>query len=202
LRRPPRDSTPQFTHETVAEHAIVHEDHDDGAPEAESSEQPRREGAPQTGEGGDTSEGRRRRRRGRRGGRRNKHRNGEAPLQGGESRPESDMQSAATDLGQPPRYDSPPPVEARSAYEQPAPPPPEPRPVSPPPVEAQPSESDRAERPRRRSTIREPAPIAAAGVVPAPVLPPPTPVISSTASDAAGTPKRGWWGKRLLGDKD
>jgi hypothetical protein len=26
-------------------------------------------------------------------------------------------------------------------------------------------------------------------------------VISSTASDDAGQPKRGWWGKRLLGDK-
>jgi hypothetical protein len=32
-------------------------------------------------------------------------------------------------------------------------------------------------------------------------LPPPTPVISSTSEDG-GTPKRGWWGKRLLGDKD
>jgi hypothetical protein len=69
-------------------------------------------------------------------------------------------------------------------------------------IEAQPSENDRAGPPRRRSTIREPAPIAAAGVVPTPVLPPSAPVISSTASDAAGTPKRGWWGKRLLGDKD
>jgi ribonuclease E len=186
----------------VAEHAITHEDHDDGLPEAAGFEQqPRREGAPQAGEGGDTPEGRRRRRRGRRGGRRNKHRNGEAPFQGGESRPESDVQSTAPDLGQPPRYDSPPPVEARSAYDEPAPSP-ESRPAAPSsPIEAQPSENDRAEPPRRRSTIREPAPIAA-GVVPAPVLPPSAPVISSTASDAAGTPKRGWWGKRLLGDKD
>jgi hypothetical protein len=32
-------------------------------------------------------------------------------------------------------------------------------------------------------------------------LPPPAPVISSTASDEGGTPKRGWWAKKLLGDK-
>jgi ribonuclease E len=59
------------------------------------------------------------------------------------------------------------------------------------------------EPPRRRSTIREPAPIGSAGAPPppAPVIPPPTPVISSTASDDTGQPKRGWWAKRLLGDK-
>jgi hypothetical protein len=33
-------------------------------------------------------------------------------------------------------------------------------------------------------------------------LPPPTPVISSTANEESATPKRGWWGKRLLGDKE
>jgi hypothetical protein len=32
-------------------------------------------------------------------------------------------------------------------------------------------------------------------------VPPPAPVISSTASEETGQPKRGWWGKRLLGDK-
>ena len=60
-----------------------------------------------------------------------------------------------------------------------------------------------SEPPRRRSTIREPAPIGSAGAPPspAPVIPPPTPVISSTASDDTGQPKRGWWAKRLLGDK-
>jgi hypothetical protein len=37
--------------------------------------------------------------------------------------------------------------------------------------------------------------------MPSPTLPPPQPVVSSTAS-AEDKPKRGWWGKRLLGDKD
>jgi hypothetical protein len=27
-------------------------------------------------------------------------------------------------------------------------------------------------------------------------------VISSTASEESGTPKRGWWAKRIMGDKD
>jgi hypothetical protein len=46
--------------------------------------------------------------------------------------------------------------------------------------------------------------MAAAGSQPAPVptLPLPTPVISSTVSDDAGQPKRGWWAKRLLGDEE
>ena len=80
-RREPREGAPQFTHETVAEHAIAHEDHDGGSPEEEGLEQqPRHEGAVAGGEGADTPEGRRRRRRGRRGGRRNKHRNGDAPF--------------------------------------------------------------------------------------------------------------------------
>ena len=41
------------------------------------------------------------------------------------------------------------------------------------------------------------------GDVPPPssTLPPPTPVISITSSDEPAAPKRGWWGKRLLGDK-
>jgi hypothetical protein len=59
------------------------------------------------------------------------------------------------------------------------------------------------ETPRRRSTIREPAPFSGASTAasPSPTLPPPTPVISSTASEEGGTPKRGWWAKKLLGDK-
>jgi hypothetical protein len=57
------------------------------------------------------------------------------------------------------------------------------------------------EAPRRRSTIREPAPVSSgtpSAPAPAPAYEPPTPVISSTAPETAA-PKRGWWGKRLLG---
>jgi hypothetical protein len=79
-------------------------------------------------------------------------------------------------------------------YNQPPVSAPEPQAAPPAPVEPEP--------PRRRSTIREPAPIAIAGAPPpAPSPPPPTPIVSSTASDEARQPKRGWWAKRLLGDK-
>ncbi len=190
----PREGAQQFTHDTVAEHAIAHENHDAGSPEEEGIVQPpRHEGAAPGGDGGDTPEGRRRRRRGRRGGRRNRHRNGEAPLQAGEGRPEPELQNAVADLDKPAAA-----YESQPAYA----PPPYQRPASPPPAEAQAASGGQPEPPRRRSTIREPAPIAAQGAPPSPTLPPPTPVISSTASDDAGQPKRGWWGKRLLGDKD
>ncbi len=56
---------------------------------------------------------------------------------------------------------------------------------------------------RRRSTVRERAPIALEGEPPAPspTLPPPAPVISVSSSEEPAQPKRGWWGKRILGDK-
>ena len=60
------------------------------------------------------------------------------------------------------------------------------------------------EPPRRRSTVREPAPVfsgSAPAVTPTPMTapPPPAPVVSSTA-EADSKPKRsGWWAKRLLG---
>lgn len=204
----PREGQPQFTRDTVAEHAVAHENHDAGSPEENGTEpMPRQEGAP--GESAETQEGRRRRRRGRRGGRRNRQRNGEGSYQGGErgttemhagtdfppvSEEDADAMAPPFDHGpQPPAQ---PPLEARSAYEQPAPPAP------PPAAEAQPTAEQRQEPPRRRSTIREPAPIAAEGAPPspAPVIPPPTPVIVTTASEDS-QPKRGWWAKRLLGDK-
>jgi hypothetical protein len=31
--------------------------------------------------------------------------------------------------------------------------------------------------------------------------PAPTPVVSSSGSEEQAPPKRGWWGRRLLGDK-
>jgi ribonuclease E len=59
------------------------------------------------------------------------------------------------------------------------------------------------EAPRRRSTVREPAPLsgeAAAAPVPSPASSP-TPVISVSSGEETAPPKRGWWGKRLLGNK-
>ncbi len=200
--REPREGTPQFTRDTVPEHAIAHEDHDAGSPEEVGldEQQPRQGGAPGGAEGGD---GRRRRRRGRRGGRRNRQgREGDAPFQSNGGRPEPELQRAVEDLDRPPSsFDSAPAYDAPPAERPFVDRPYNPPPASPPsPQAAAPAEP---EPPRRRSTIREPAPIGAAGAPPppAPNIPPPTPVVSSTASDDSGQPKRGWWAKRLLGDK-
>jgi hypothetical protein len=55
---------------------------------------------------------------------------------------------------------------------------------------------------RRRSTTREPAAFSGEGMSPSPTgLPSSNPVVSSSGSDEQAAPKRGWWGKRLLGDK-
>ncbi|HTT47232.1 MAG TPA: Rne/Rng family ribonuclease [Pseudolabrys sp.] len=206
-RGEPREGAPQFVHETMPEHAIAHEDHDGGSPEEIGiGEHPPELGGAPGGEGG---EQRRRRRRGRRGGRRNRQgRTGEAPFQGNGGGYEPELH-AGTDF--PPVSDedasaiAPPFHEGSGAATPPpepaaAPPaPPEPMPAA--PQAAAPAES---EPPRRRSTIREPAPIGIAGSAPppaAPPVPPPTPVVSSTASEEPSQPKRGWWAKRLLGDK-
>ncbi len=198
----PRDTAPRSTQEAATEHDVVQNDadvdRDGGSPEEDTaSQQPRHEGAAAGGDGADTPEGRRRRRRGRRGGRRNKHRNGDGPMPAGEGPPESGAPRAAADFDQPAE---PAPAQASQAY---APPPLE-RPAAPPPAETPTATVMPAEPPRRRSTIREPAPIAVDGAPPppTPTLPPPTPVIVTTASEESRQPKRGWWGKRLLGDKE
>jgi ribonuclease E len=208
--REPREGGPQqFTHDTVPEHAVAHEDHDAGASEDDiGGEQGERPPAQAGGENGDR-DGRHRRRRGRRGGRRNRRRgngNGEAPFAG--ERPEHELHVGA-DF--PPVSDedasavSPPfderPAE-RAAEAQSAPPPRAEVPEH--AAQETPREAPR-EAPKRRSTTREPASSRDSGSSgpsgPSPTLPPPQPVISSTAAEESGTPKRGWWGKRLLGDK-
>jgi ribonuclease E len=212
-----RERRPQeaesFTHETVAEHAIAHEDH-----EAGTSEEAEGEGEQRQNFGGERSDdgNRRRRRRGRRGGRRNRHRNGEGPL-GDNGTADTDLQHALDDLdrGQTaerehkdrrpaPRGEHPVPT-AEAEFPAPSAPAPQPAAAAPAPSAA-PAEPPPAEPARRRSTIREPAPVGgaatpAAAPSPAPVAPAPEPVVSSTASEEPAAPKRGWWGKRLLGGK-
>jgi len=196
---PREGGQPAFAQETVAEHAVTHEDHDAGSPEEEGfgQPQPRQEGG-SFGEN-ERDGGRRRRRRGRRGGRRNRQRNGngEAPFRTADTGPEPELEHAVEDMDRPPSFESAPPysppVEDRSASpsteDRPAAPAMEP---SPPLQEA----------PRRRSTIREPAPFAGESTPPAPpAAAPSAPVISSTGAEESSAPKRGWWAKRLLGDK-
>jgi ribonuclease E len=227
----PRENGQQFTQETVAEHAIAHEDHDagsaeedEGVDEAQGEAVARGDGEGPGAQNGEDRDGRRRRRRGRRGGRRNRHREGDQPINGENGHPyeqhgkQGEQQPAGMEF--PPLSDedasgiAPPFHEGAddaAASLAPAPMMPPPMPETQPapaPVAAAPIEEPVAtqEPPRRRSTIREPAPVSAEGVnvsspAPVPAPPPAAPVVSSTASEEPATPKRGWWGRRLLGDK-
>jgi ribonuclease E len=199
--RAPREGGPQqFTHDTVPEHAVAHEDHDAGAPEDDIGGEQGERPPLQSGGPGESGE-RHRRRRGRRGGRRNRRRgnggNGEAPFSG--ERPEHDLHVGA-DF--PPVSDEDasavsPPFDERQAERAT-----ETRSVPPPHADTQEQVAQEApkEAQKRRSTTREPVSVRESG--PAPTLPPPQPVISSTAAEENGTPKRGWWAKRFSGDKN
>ncbi len=190
----PRDNAPTPDQFGAPDQQAGHDTHNASEPgEPGFAPRPPQQGAAPGGEGGEQGDGtRRRRRRGRRGGRRNRGRNGDAPFpQNGNQGQDAGFHASENFDPQPPRQ------EAAPSY---APPP---RADSnPPPQAAAPAaKGDNNEPPRRRSTIREPAPFSNSASAPSPTLPPPQPVVSSTAS-AEDKPKRGWWGKRLLGDKD
>lgn len=170
----------------------------------------------------------RRRRRGRRGGRRNRRdRDGQSPGEPGNQAPghygTGDHDPADQGIGQPIGQaignDRPGDRGNGSGYDQPRTPTPDiasetyaPRiepvaaqPEAPAMTSAAPSPAPSEAPPRRRSTVREPAPVFSEGVPvivpvrapePDPAAPPPA------AADDAGKPRRtGWWAKRLLGDK-
>jgi ribonuclease E len=172
-----------FTHETVAEHKIEHEEDFEELPEGETEAAP---AEPSEGEVREPLRGdgeHRRRRRGRRGGRRNRRgREGGEPMQ--PAHDEDAEETGAPSAPQPEAAHTQPPQGE----------------IAPPPLAAVAAASAAAteeERPRRRSTVREPAPIvlgetpAAPGVAPSP--PPMTePVVISTSPEPAA-PKRGWW---------
>ncbi|MDO9412447.1 MAG: Rne/Rng family ribonuclease [Pseudolabrys sp.] len=205
-----RDGVPREPREAVAAPAAALEGQDTGLSDDEGGEQSQRaDGAP-ANETAAEGEIRRRRRRGRRGGRRNRHRDGDAPANGTDGQDgqpdtgftsEGGDQNDAPDSNQGSYEPVSAPVYAAPAQETLQPQPPleaaavttraQPDPAAPPSQEA----------PRRRSTIREAAPVASAGSPPPAPTPLPTPVVVSTASDEPAPPKRGWWGKRLLGDK-
>ena len=173
-----------------------------------------------TGENGEPRDGvRRRRRRGRRGGRRNRQgRNGEGNFQPNNGGGHENGQGGGEDIGHeqggqnfgggfdhqpsPPRDFAPPQDYAPPARENAPSYSPASRPETAAPSPAAPAPE--SEPPRRRSTIREPAPLAGSGEPssPSPTLPPPpapTPVVTGNEPGESTQPKRGWWGKRLLG---
>jgi ribonuclease E len=206
--RGPREGG-EFTNETVAEHAIAHEGDDEAAPEQAAGHA---EGRPEhrpDDQNGDAE--RRRRRRGRRGGRRNRRgREGEGegsyagPNGGHEAGDqqhgiEPEVADAVADLGGPGREDAPVREEAPVTREQPAPQPFEPvaRETAPEPAPAP------AEPPRRRSTVREAAPMFSAGPMsdmhpaPAPAASGPVAAPEPAAAAEDAKPRRfGWWSKR------
>ena len=211
-----RETAPSFTHETVAEHAVAHEDHDAALVEEFAGE----ESEPQATDADESGEGRERnrRRRGRRGGRRNRRgRNGrdEPALGNGEGTTEPDLRHAVENLDRPPAHEDGgrghdlhvgtdfPPVSEEDADAMAPPFDREPEAAAPKAAPAAPEEAQ-AEPTRRRSTVREPALGGETQAPPSPTLPPPSPspVISSTGAEESAAPKRGWWGKRLMGNKD
>ncbi|HEX5508203.1 MAG TPA: Rne/Rng family ribonuclease [Pseudolabrys sp.] len=157
----------------------------------------------QPGESGER-DGRRRRRRGRRGGRRNRHdRNGEAQFRSNNGGSAEQSQTNYAEFE---------PEQASASQEDVSPAFPEAQPAyAPPPIREEPAvpapvPTASPEPPRRRSTVREPAPFTSSSEpsapTPSPALPPPNPipVVTSNESSEPAQPKRGWWGRRLLGD--
>jgi ribonuclease E len=179
--------------EATAEHVLPQEDDfEEPAEDKYAEDQPlaAEPQAAETAEGGEPGEPRRRRRRGRRGGRRGRRANeGETPLAGlenGHTSIEPELLEAVGD------FSGSLPTDTEIA------PSPEPAPVA--PVTAPP------EQPRRRSTVREPAPVASSLLEP---MPGATPAASTPSQRAApeepkaqetSTPRKtGWWSKRLAG---
>ena len=206
-----RDTGP-FTHEAAPEHAVAHDefeggDEDEADGHAETEREP---GEPRERQAQGDGE-RRRRRRGRRGGRRNRRdREGGdrfAPEHASDRQPngehgaiEPELAEAPSDFGGPPLDREPaPPFEPDLM--QAAPPPPEPES----PSEAAPEPS------RRRSTVREPAPLmgdegaasyaapSAPEQPPAPPAPEPSGSHEESHEDPAKPRRTGWWSRRMLG---
>jgi ribonuclease E len=180
-----RDPASQPMHEAARVDAEQQNEHSGDAPAEQAfnqgedgqpnQHQGAHHGAPGDDEGRDN--GRRRRRRGRRGGRRHR-RNGE---NGGHHEQHGAEGGASFDQNEP----------AGSSYgDNSTPPAPEPATESR-TAEPQPSEPQETDTTRRGSTFTRPPADA----------PAPTPVVSSSGSEEQAAPKRGWWGRRLLGDK-
>ena len=212
-----RGSREESAHETAAEPAVAHEGNGEATPESTDGESASR---------GDPDGERRRRRRGRRGGRRNRRgREGEGfAAQNGngehhDRQPheqhgvEPELADAVADLGGPgqaeapaePAQAAPQPFEPVAREPEPSVRQPEPAAAAEPPAPAEPA--------RRRSTVREPAPMFSSGamsdVQAAPAAPPapphapsPEPPVALPEPAAADAPAEakprrfGWWNRR------
>ncbi|MGE0675403.1 Rne/Rng family ribonuclease, partial [Pseudolabrys sp.] len=203
-REPAGEGQP-FTQEASGEHTVGHEDREGGAAADEQGDDGAQDAAADgasNGEGRGEGDGRRRRRRGRRGGRRNRQgRNGDGPRDEqhlGDT--ESDEAAAAeAGNGRSPSFDDATHDEQPGIGQPEASPSPSAARAAPPAAEPE-DAAPATETPRRRSTIREPA-----GFVPEAAPSPSSEtgsVVSSSSTDESAQPKRGWWGRRLMGGKD
>jgi ribonuclease E len=195
-----RDDDRLMQEAVAAEPSAADEDDADDGTEGEEGEDraPAQPHASGPGQNGEANEARRRRRRGRRGGRRGRRgREGEAPfpgLENGHSSIENGHQSIEPELAEAVAdFGGPPPSTVHIA--------PVPEEAPAPPAAAQP------EQPRRRSTVREPAPIGNATPEPMPTITPvateqrhqsPSPD-ASKVEDASQPRKTGWWSRRSVG---
>ena len=148
----------------------------------------------------------RHRRRGRRGGRRNRRGREGGPLLPGNGGDQPHAEFHGGDVNHPEAR----PASVEPRHEPTFTPAPEPSYAPRPEPVAAPSPALSAPpapppEPRRRSTVREPAPVfgdSAPVTMPAPPpMPEPLPIVTSAADDAGKPRKTGWWAKRLLGDK-
>jgi ribonuclease E len=214
-----RDEGAQVAREPSDEHPIApggDDEEDATGAEAEAGEpvEAAENGAENGGETNGDGE-RRRRRRGRRGGRRNRReRDGETVATGPEnghadeaepeaagaletSAVESVTESVETVAEAAPSAPEP---AAFASHEPPA----EQRAEPPAPAAEAPEPAPAPDAPRRRSTVREPVPVAAfAGEsIPTPLSPPavaPPPVIVTSTAEEDRPRRSGWWAKRALG---
>jgi ribonuclease E len=222
--REPREGLAAAPGDAASQNGALDDDDGEGAGDEGEQTETNADGSPLSADAAGEAE-RRRRRRGRRGGRRNRRgRDGEAPYAGADAPQdavEPDVASAVADLngGSPaerpahPPYEPPAHSREQQGHEQTS------FPSAAEPMaahEAAPAAEMPADQPRRRSTVREPAPMFSSGsmsdvqpssVQPSPLheAPPPAPEPVATipqpdaapAPDSEAKPRRfGWWNRR------
>jgi len=189
------ESTMESDGEPLADEDVDEQSGSDQGESAQRGDSDERAGAHRDGE-------KRRRRRGRRGGRRNRERNGEtAQPDGGPNTPEHAF-APADELDTAPPLE--PELKAAVADLEAATPAARPEPVH--EQVMAPAAPPANQEPRRRSTVRERAPIASSeDATPSPPMPPPSaapePVVTAIneTEDADRPRKTGWWSRRFAG---
>ncbi len=204
-----REEGTPVAREASSEHPTVpREDDEEGAAELETEAVEGIAGPSDVTADSNGDGERRRRRRGRRGGRRNRRDRDTDTTVATENGHAEEAEPAvaaaefhAEPVSEPDHHEAPPPLPREHVVERREEMQAEPILAAPPPPPAPAPES-----PRRRSTVREPAPIALSGeatisapVPPPSLMPPPEPVVLSESTQSDRPRRSGWWAKRALG---